>query len=123
MNWRRVFGADWKEVVREESDEHDEEGQFDEAKRDGVEALKTAGYVERADFEPAVMAQLKADPKKLIGYFCASCAYYRQKKSALHGSICIKLGNAEDAPWGCCNIWEYAEPGSQGKTSEEKEGG
>lgn len=86
----------WKKVVDEEMEEHSEEQQFD-PDRKGADALKAAGYVEKAEYLTSTATG---------GYFCATCNYMKEDPTAKFGTVCTKLGNAEDAPWGCCNIWE-----------------
>ena len=66
--------------------------------RKGWEELVSAGYVEDEEFKPAAKA------KK--GYFCSSCEYSKEQEDAKFGVVCVKLKNAENASWGCCNFWE-----------------
>jgi hypothetical protein len=96
---------DWRRFA------HDDEvgPKFDHTDREGAEALEQAGYVEQPEFEKPLMALLK-DGKVPCGYFCATCEYYSHDESKLKGGYCSKL-EAEDAPWGCCNIWEFNESG------------
>jgi hypothetical protein len=78
---------------------------FDEKNRKGSKKLEKAGYVEHPEFAKAVLKQMSDG--KVTGYFCANCEYLKRDSKAKYKVVCKKLNNAEDAPWGCCNHWEF----------------
>ena len=99
----------WRRLAHDDAGSSKEEAKFDHPDREGADELKEYGYVERPEFEKPLMALLK-DQKTPGGYFCATCEYYRHDESKLKGGYCEKL-KAEDAPWGCCNVWDFNESG------------
>lgn len=91
------------------------EAHFDHPERKGADNLKKAGYEEYEEFKESVLSQIeKTGTAK--GYFCATCEYYLHKEGTLKGGYCKKL-QAEDAPWGCCDLWDF-EPKDLRKSTE-----
>jgi hypothetical protein len=74
---------------------------FNDTSRKGWKELINAGYVEERKYELSA--------KNKAGYFCSTCEYVKNDENAKFSTVCTKLNNAEDAPWGCCNYWEPIE--------------
>jgi len=79
--------------------------QFSDTNRKGWEELVKVGYVEEEDFKKFVLQHIAIGDLKC--YCCAICEYVKKQEGAKFGIVCTKLNNAEDAPWGCCDKFEY----------------
>lgn len=99
-----------QEILKAEKEEYLEENHFPSGRK-GAAALKAAKYVEiESNREP--VAEMRSGEMKTFGYFCQTCKYMMEKKDAPEGVWCRKW-QAEDAPHGCCDVWEAKENDSK----------
>ena len=100
---QKLAAPNVKEILQHEKEEYLEEDHFP-PDRKGAAALRAAKYVEvESNREP--VAAMRSGKMKTFGYFCQTCNYMMEKKGTAEGVWCRKW-QAEDAPHGCCDVWE-----------------